>query len=193
MRQKEPRSMSDNLLVLSVQQKVREAIERTGHLIALAPEDCLEWRPLPQKGDGHFIDAGHVLGHLLTCLGGFCSVLLKAYPEKLAHFADLQWLKTNHCCPPAEALERLRSYAAFIDEGFLCCSDADLMRVIPTVLVPEGETMLSLLLNNLEHLNNHKYQLFVYLKLLGVPVGSRDLYKFHERKSEVAQAERSAI
>jgi len=183
--------MSNNALVLSVQQKVQDAIERTGHLIDLVPEDCLEWHPSPQQGPGHFIDVGHVLGHLLSCFGGFCSVMLKAFPDKLAHFADLQWLKTNYCCPPAEAAARLRSYSAFIDEGFLCCPDADLTRVIPTVLLPEGETMLSLLLNNLEHLNHHKYQLFVYLKLLGLPVGSRDLYRFHERKPETAQTERS--
>jgi hypothetical protein len=184
--------MSDKVLVVSVQQKVSEAIERTGHLIDLVPEERLGWHPSPIHGSGYFIDVGHVLGHLLCCLGGFCSVLLKAFPEQLPHFADLQWLKTNHCCPPEEAAARLRSYVAFIDEGFLCCSDADLARVIPTVLVPEGETMLSLLLNNLEHLNHQKYQLFVYLKLLGLPVGSRDLYKFHECKPVDAQAERSA-
>jgi hypothetical protein len=33
------------------------------------------------------------------------------------------------------------------------------------------------LLANLEHFINHKYQLFFYLKLLGVSVDTRDLYK----------------
>ena len=38
------------------------------------------------------------------------------------------------------------------------------------------ESVLTLLLGNLEHLVNHKYQLFVYLKLLGVPVATGDIY-----------------
>ena len=47
-----------------------------------------------------------------------------------------------------------------------------------TVFVPEGETLMTLLLGNLEHLLNHKYQVFLYLKLAGVAVGSRDVYRF---------------
>jgi len=34
------------------------------------------------------------------------------------------------------------------------------------------------MLGNLEHLINHKHQLFTYLKLMGESVGSRDLYRF---------------
>jgi len=57
-------------------------------------------------------------------------------------------------------------------------SDDDLNRRIPTVFVPEGESLLTLLLGNLEHFINHKHQLFTYLKRMGVPVGSQDLYRF---------------
>ncbi len=42
---------------------------------------------------------------------------------------------------------------------------------------------MTLLLGNLEHLLNHKYQLFFYLKLLGVPVNSSDLYRFRGDRS----------
>jgi len=49
---------------------------------------------------------------------------------------------------------------------------------LSTVFVKEGETLLTLLLGNLEHLINHKHQLFTYLKLLGVAVTSQDLYHF---------------
>jgi hypothetical protein len=170
--------MNENPLVNSAHQKIRDVIERTNHLVSLVPPDRLDWRPLSETV--HFNDLGHVIGHLLSCLGGFCSVFYKAFPGQLAHFAPLKDLQVNHSCPPAETAARIRSYAAFIDEGFTCCSDADLARIIPTVLVPDGETILSLLLNNLEHLSNHKYQLFIYLKLLGIPVGSRDIYKFHD-------------
>jgi hypothetical protein len=46
------------------------------------------------------------------------------------------------------------------------------------VFVAEGESVLTLLLGNLEHLINHKHQLFMYLKLAGVKVGTPDLDQF---------------
>jgi hypothetical protein len=46
--------------------------------------------------------------------------------------------------------------------------------MLPTVFATES--VMTLLLGNLEHLINHKYQLFVYLKLLGVSVGTGDIY-----------------
>ncbi len=152
---------------------MREAIERTEHLISLVPENCLDWHP--EGRAENFSDIGHLLGHLLLCLGGFCSVMLRAFPIQLEHLADLQSLEVNHSCPPEEAIARLRSYSAYMEEGFLCCRDVDLTRVIPTIFVPQGEALLSLLLNNLEHLINHKYQRFIYLKLLGIPVDSREI------------------
>ncbi len=59
--------------------------------------------------------------------------------------------------------------------------DQDLERRIPTVFVPEGETLMTLLLGNLEHLANHKYQLFLYLRLMGERLGSQDVYRFRGR------------
>jgi len=53
-----------------------------------------------------------------------------------------------------------------------------LPQVVPSVFVPQGEALVTLLLGNLEHLMNHKYQLFFYLKLLGIPVTSRDIYRW---------------
>jgi hypothetical protein len=81
-------------------------------------------------------------------------------------------------CPPSRARERIPVYQAAIREGFDSINDADLGRAIPTVFVPAGEPLLTLLLGNLEHLVNHKHQLFMYLQLMGVKVGSADLYHF---------------
>jgi hypothetical protein len=78
-------------------------------------------------------------------------------------------------------------------EGLKARYIAEMDRTSPTVarklqayldtldLVPEGEALLTLLLGNLEHFINHKYQLFAHLKMLGVPLGSRDLYVFRGR------------
>jgi hypothetical protein len=54
------------------------------------------------------------------------------------------------------------------------------------VFVPEGEPLLTILLGNLEHLVNHKYQLFFHLKLAGVPVTSRDIYKWRGAPDQVS-------
>jgi hypothetical protein len=159
-------------LCASLFAKVDEQIERTIHLIDLLPPDRVNtvivsgsWPP------------AMLLGHLLDCLAGFCAVLAAAAPKPLAHFAPLRALQVNHACTAAEALERIGTYRAHIDEGFRALRDTDLSRLLRTVFVPQGETLLTLLLGNLEHLVNHKHQLFVLLQALGCPVGTGDLYR----------------
>ena len=164
-------SESDSLsrLILS---KLDGQIEQTAHLLTLIPEDKLEWRPLPDV-----MRVCDLLGHLLECLAGFCAMLYAIDPKRLAHFESLRNLKVNHPCAIEEASERIRDYASNIREGFSVIADHDLARRIPTLFAPEGEAVITILLDNLEHLINHKHQLFFYLKLLGVNVGTDDLYK----------------
>jgi hypothetical protein len=156
--------------------KIHEQVERTGHLINLLPADRMDSTTLVPG----WWDTGRLLGHLLECLAGFCAVLYGAEPDRLAHFRELRSLPVNHPCGRDEARERMEVYRIHIDEGFGLLRDADLGRVLPTVFTPQGETLLTLLLGNLEHLINHKHQLFTCLKLMGVDVGSRDLYRFRE-------------
>jgi hypothetical protein len=168
-------SLTQQTIAHDIHRKLREQMERTEHLIALIPSGSLDWKP-PAPARSH--DLGHLLGHLLDCLAGFCAVLHAAFPRELAHLAELQSCRVNHCCQPQEALERFRQYATHIEHGFALCSDDDLRRLIPSVFVPEGESVMTLLLGNLEHLINHKYQLFFYLKLAGLEVSSKDLYQW---------------
>jgi hypothetical protein len=161
-------------LCASLLTKIREQIERTEHLIGLLPPDRVDWAPsLPNSWS-----TANVIGHLLDCLAGFCAVLVAVNPERLAHFNRLRTMPVNHPCPASDAVERIALYRSHIDEGFALLGDADLGRVVPTVFVKSGETVLTLLLGNLEHLINHKHQLFTYLKLMGVGVGTEDLYCF---------------
>jgi len=164
---------ASNTLASDVLAKIEEQIGRTLHLIELIPSDKTEWRPQPQS-----FRICDLLGHLLECLAGFCATLYAANPERLAHFERLRELPVNHCCGREEALSRIHQYSSHIKQGFELLEDGDLRRFIKTVFVSEGESVASLLLGNLEHLINHKYQLFFYLKLLDIPVSTSDLYHF---------------
>jgi uncharacterized damage-inducible protein DinB len=108
-----------------------------------------------------------LIGHLLDCMSGFCAVLAAAEPQRLAHFVKLR-----------ETPGSIESFRSHIEEGFALLTDADLARRVPTVFVAQGEPILTLLLGNLEHLINHKHQLFAYLKQMGVRVATPDLYRF---------------
>jgi hypothetical protein len=158
--------------------KVCEQIERTQHLVSLVPRERLSWRP---SFPGPPFNLGVLLGHILECLAGFCAVLQSINPDRLAHLLDLKGLPVNHCCDVEEARQRIASYLAHIQEGFAVLADEQLAHALPTIFAPEGEATLTLLLGNLEHLINHKYQLFLYLKMLGVPVATRDLYRLRGR------------
>jgi hypothetical protein len=152
--------------------KLEEQINRAEHLLALIPVDKLEWQPLPNS-----LRICEVLGHLLDCLAGFCATLYAINPERLAHFSRLRDLPVNHCCGVEEAAERIHDYATSIREGFSILTDDDLARRVPTVFTPEGEAVMTILLSNLEHFISHKYQLFFYLKLVGMKVATSDLYQ----------------
>jgi hypothetical protein len=156
--------------------KIDEQIERTSRLIGLLPVDRLAWQP-PMRGAW---PAAVLLGHLLECLAGFCAVLYVVEPERLRHFAELRDRPVNHVCGKDEARGRLNEYRGHIHEGFEVLRDTELGRPVPTIFVPGGEAILTLLLGNLEHLINHKHQLFTYLRLLNVDVSSADLYRFRE-------------
>lgn len=154
--------MPDAPLCGALLEKILEQIERTAHLIALVPGTQQDWTPSPGAWTTRELS-----GHLLDCISGFCAVLAAAEPQRLAHFARLR-----------EMPGTIEIYRAYIKEGFALLTDADLARRVPTVFVAQGEPMLTLFLGNLEHLINHKHQLFSYLKQRGVPVATPDLYQF---------------
>ncbi|HKY04980.1 MAG TPA: hypothetical protein VJQ56_08825 [Blastocatellia bacterium] len=162
-------------LTALILEKLREQVELTDHLVSLVPEERLEWRPVADS-----FRVCDLLGHLLESLSGFAAVLYALHPERLAHLLALHDRQVNHCCQVEEARAEMSSYLDHIAQGFTVVSDEDLLRRLPTLFVPEGEAGLTLILNNLEHLINHKHQLFFYLKLLAVPVATADLYRIRK-------------
>ncbi len=180
--------MGGDPLVSSLAEKVMETIERTEHLVSLVPGDLLELRPeLPAKMR-ETNDLGHVLAHLPVCLSGFCAAFYRAFPVELADFLELRAIIVNESSSPVETREKIKLYKTQIQRGFHCCGDDDLARRIPTLFAPEGQTLLTVLLGNLEHLINHKYQLFFHLKLAGLKVGSQDIYRWRRFPEPDGQA-----
>lgn len=165
--------MSHNLCDIFFQ-KLEHQVDRCLRLCSLIPADTVAWTPPLPRG----IPLSQLLAHLGECLAGFAAVLRAAYPAELAHFIDLKRLLAREYPSVQDATGKIGEFRERIREGFGMLRDEDLSRMIPTVFVPAGEALLSLLLTNLEHLASHKYQLFVYLRILGVQVESRDLYYF---------------
>ena len=163
----------EQIIVLSLLAKLREQIEGIQKLLVLLSAENLEWQP-----QENCFRIGDLLGHLLECLAGFCAAIYALRPDDFKHFQLLRDLSVNHFCTIEEAQHRIMEYEAYIEEGFTSLNDEDLTQKIPTLFVPTGETAMTILLGNLEHLINHKYQLFIYLKLLDIPVSSETLYHF---------------
>ena len=136
-------------------------------LLALIPEGREEWRPtdwpVSPEGDPPF-NVARLRAHLAESLAGVCACLYRLHPEE-----EPAHLRT------AAGFETLRQAAA---DGFARLTDAGLTRSLPTVFAPQGAPFLETLLINWKHLLHHGHQLFLYLKLLGVPVGTRHLYRF---------------
>jgi hypothetical protein len=160
--------------------KFLEEIDRLRHLVAKVPPALLDWAPATANGDRPPFRTAELLCHVLECLAGICAVLYACDPERLTRAAGLRGLPVTGDCGVEETLSRIAEYEAVIVEGFRLLSDADLPRRLPTVFAASGELVLTLLLGNFEHLVNHKFQLYFYLKLAGQDVGSADLYVFRE-------------
>ncbi len=149
--------------------RILEDAELIAELLALAPEGRGGWRPDWPAGvavEPPFSMA-QLSTHLAESLAGVCACLHRLYPAELAYFARLR--------NPAAAFAELHQAAR---AGFDLLTDADLTRQLPTVFSPEGAPFLETLLINWKHLLHHGHQLFLYLKLMGVPVSTRHLYRF---------------
>jgi hypothetical protein len=161
------------ILCDSLLRKIEEQIERSAHLADLLPDEA---RLLPLSAFDNWT-AGDLLSHLIACMAGFCAALYAADRGRLAHFPRLRELPKIPSMDAREFRARSEIFSAHIQEAFALLDDAGLGQVIPTVFVPSGQTLMTLLLGNLEHLINHKRQLFDFLKSRKVTVGTADLYR----------------
>ncbi len=146
-----------------LQARIDEDLALIVEMLTLVPAGVEEWRP-PWPGAPAFT-VKELAAHLVESCGGVCACFARLHPSLGWERREAELWSVDEC------RARLRL-------AFAATRDEDLMRVISTYFVPEGEPFLAVLLINLKHVNHHAHQLFVYLKLLGVRVETRHLYRF---------------
>ena len=155
--------------------KIAEQIDHADRLLSLLPPAATGWRPPVPRDTRALWSVGELAPHLLECMTGFLAVLLRLRPGDLAGLERYRGLPTPESIPALR--DRMRTLRGEIESAFALLGLADLSVTVPTVFVPAGEPALTLLLGNLEHLINHKHQLFLYLRLMGIPAATSDLYR----------------
>lgn len=150
---------------------VMESVRPGETLIGMVPADKLDWKPA-----SGFMSMGQVIYHLSEGLGGGFEMLLNGdWPSQEEMEAGLK-LENMPSCGVEEALNRLEKDKKALSSALERVSEADFTNRV--VAVPWGwKAKVEVLgVNFLGHFNNHKMQLFTYLKLLGLPVNTGTLY-----------------
>lgn len=152
-------------------------------LMDLVDEDALDWKPATGS---NWMTTGQVLRHMTDA----CGMAAKGFvtgdwgmPEGM----DPSQIPPEEMLPPAEKLPTVTSVSeakeliakdkAVAFETVAQCSEDDLANKIATA--PWDPTPLVLghrILQMVDHLKQHKGQLFYYLKLQGKPVNTGNLW-----------------
>jgi hypothetical protein len=171
-----------NATVQVLEGKFAEEAELLAELLRMAPRDAEKWRPEWPSASGEMpFTLGQLTAHLVEAYGGMCGCFVKLYPQQLENWMSLrQRIDAGQNLDLDQSVALLGECRDCILEGFGLLDDESLTLSIPTYFSPEGEPFLGVLLTNWKHIQNHNYQLFLYLKLLGLPVSTRHLYKFKE-------------
>jgi uncharacterized damage-inducible protein DinB len=140
-------------------------------LISLAPADKLGWRP----ADVNMMTLGQLLRHLADCPRHLATAARNAFPAA-AEFARANDEALAKTAAPAEAGQILEANHAEAVKAIESLSEADFQK--QEIAVPWGppSPMHQALLAMAMHQSNHKMQLFLYLKILGLPVNTMTLY-----------------
>ena len=140
-------------------------------LMGMVPQDKLDWRPDPS-----FMSIGQVLAHLGEGIGSSLEITLSGKWPSMEEMAAGMKLENMPSCGVQEALGRLEKDKKTLRATLDSISEEDFSNRV--VSVPWGWSAKVELMgvNFLGHFNNHKMQLFTYLKLLGLPVDTQTLY-----------------
>ncbi len=140
-------------------------------MIRMVPADKLDWKPSP-----NFMSLGQLISRLSGGLGSDLQMPIAGNwptPEEMGESMKLENLPS---CTVEEALKRLEEDKAKLRGVISGLTQKDFTNRV--VSVPWGwqGRMERMALSFHEHFTNHKMQLFLYLKLLGLPVNTQTLY-----------------
>ena len=161
---------------ISYMDKIRRPTET---LMKMAPPDKLDWKPM----EGNFLTLGQVLEHLGTGLQeircfitGDWGMELTPEGEFPPEMEVLPPADKFPSCDPPTALKKLDESYKLAKESLGKLSEEEFRsKMVKAPWGVEGP-MWGMLLSALEHQINHKFQLFFYLKMLGLPVNTVTLY-----------------
>ena len=143
----------------------------SARLISLAPPERLAWKP----ADVNMMTLGQLLKHLATCPAHLATAARDAFPPA-AEFSRANDEAVQQSATPAEAGPVLESNYAAAVKAIEGLREEDFQG--KQIAVPWGPptVMYRALMDMAMHQNNHKMQLFMYLKILGLPVNTMTLY-----------------
>ncbi len=153
------------------------------HLMSMCDDGRLGWKPSPENN-------WMTLGQLLNHVSEACGMAIKGFVTGdwgLPPGTSLSDLKPEDMLPPAEKMpaiasvaEARRKLAEDRKTGFECLAQAGeealATRVMAAPWDPTEKLLGQHLLAMVDHLKIHRAQLFYYLKLLGKPVNTMDLW-----------------
>lgn len=166
-----------------LKKEIENTYKVTEELMDLVDDDKLKWKP---PTGSNWMTTGQVLMHLTNA----CGAAIKGFvtgdwgmPEDF----DLSNMSPEDMLPPAEKLPTIGSVAEakqlLAEDKKLSldmlekCDEDRLIHEIATAPWDPTEMILGhRLLQMIEHLNQHKGQLFYYLKLQGKPVNTSHLW-----------------
>ncbi len=155
----------------------------TNKLMDLVDDDRLDWKP---STGSNWMTTGQLLRHLTDA----CGAAMKGFVTGdwgMPEGVDMSQLPPEEMLPPAEKFPPVESVAEAkrllaedkqVAFNMLAkCSEEDLSTKTATAPWDPNEMVLGhRLLQMVEHLNQHKGQLFYYLKLQGKPVNTGNLW-----------------
>lgn len=148
-------------------------------LLDLLSEDDLDWKP---ASGTNWMTVGQLLEHLAGCGGlSFQGLAEGAFAEMPAEAAEGGGLPPAAALPGAASLAdaraRIRADRALAERVLAVASEADLAsKPAPVWWDPRDRALGVRMLDMILHLNQHKGQLFYYLKLMGHDVNTMHLY-----------------
>jgi len=140
-------------------------------LIGMVPADKLNWKPGPT-----FMSTGQLVCHLSEGIGGGFEMLLASNWPSMKEMEEGMKLENLPSCNPQEALGKLEKDKKILRQVLDGLSEEDFASKVVSVPWGWNAKMERMAINFLGHFNNHKMQLFTYLKLLGLPVNTEALY-----------------